>query len=159
LYSITRQTLLRCKGVEFEAWRPKQPLGRYRRPARALFARAAATGRRAWPLGGVGKTRLGIEYAFAHEAEYSAQIVVSADSPPALRQNVAALCAVAVLDLPERTATDEEIQVGAALRWFEEHSGWLLILDNVDKRETADAVEAPRASQSQPMVAASEGAA
>jgi hypothetical protein len=91
---------------------------------------------------GVGKTRLTIEYALRHEAEYTALLAVGVNSPEALRRNLAALCGAQVLNLPEREAKEEEIQVAAALRWLSEHSGWLLILDNADTREAAEAVEA-----------------
>jgi tetratricopeptide (TPR) repeat protein len=46
-----------------------------------------------------------------------------------------------VLDLPEHQAKDDEVRITAALRWLGEHSGWLLILDNVDTDEAATAVE------------------
>jgi hypothetical protein len=53
-------------------------------------------------LGGVGKTRLAIEYAWAREADYSALLFVRAENPAALNANLAALADVSVLDLPER---------------------------------------------------------
>jgi hypothetical protein len=43
---------------------------------------------------GVGKTRLTIEYALRHEAEYTALLAVGASSPEALQRNLAALCGV-----------------------------------------------------------------
>ncbi len=92
-------------------------------------------------LGGVGKTRLAVEYSLAHEAEYSALLSVGADSPQALRRNLAALCTAEVLELPERDAKEEKAQFAAALRWLKDHSGWLLILDNVDTLKAAKAVE------------------
>ncbi len=92
-------------------------------------------------LGGVGKTRLALEYALRHETEYTALLSVTADSPQALSRNLAALCAPQVLNLPEREAREEEVQVAAALRWFDQHPGWLLILDNVDTPEAAQALE------------------
>jgi tetratricopeptide (TPR) repeat protein len=93
-------------------------------------------------LGGVGKTRLAIEYGWAYAAEYTAVLFVDASTPADLSRNLAALCAPAVLDLPEQAASDEEIQVTAALRWLGEHPGWLLILDNVDSEDAAEAVDA-----------------
>ncbi len=93
-------------------------------------------------LGGIGKSRLAIEYGLRHQDEYAGLLFVTAAGPPALRRNLAALCAPAVLNLPAREVIEEEMQVAAALRWLEEHPGWLLILDSVDSREAAEAVEA-----------------
>jgi tetratricopeptide (TPR) repeat protein len=102
-------------------------------PGRALVIHAQA---------GVGKTRLTIEYALRHEAAYSALLMVGADSPEALKRNLAALCGAQVLNLPEREAKEQEVKVAGALRWLDEHHGWLLILDKADTREAAEAVEA-----------------
>ena len=92
-------------------------------------------------LGGVGKTRLAIEYAWQHEADYTAILFLGADSPASLRQNLAALCGPLVLDLAEQTAKEEEVRVEAALRWLHGNPGWFLILDNVDTPEAAAEVE------------------
>jgi hypothetical protein len=43
-------------------------------------------------LGGVGKTRLAIEYAWRHASDYTALLFVSARSPVELRANLAGLC-------------------------------------------------------------------
>lgn len=102
---------------------------------------AAIVGKALHGLGGVGKTRLAVEYAWQHEADYSALLFVVADSPENLRRNLAALVGPLVLDLPEQEATEEEVRVAAALRWLNQHSGWFLILDNVDTEEAATAAE------------------
>jgi predicted ATPase len=44
-------------------------------------------------LGGVGKTRLALEYAHAHRADYAARLFVIGDSAEALKANLAALWA------------------------------------------------------------------
>jgi tetratricopeptide (TPR) repeat protein len=90
---------------------------------------------------GVGKTRLTIEYALRHEAQYTALLVVGGSSSETLRRNLAALCGAQVLNLSEREAKEQEVQVAAALDWLSEHSDWLLILDNADTRQAAEAVE------------------
>jgi Domain of unknown function (DUF4062) len=64
---------------------------------------------------GVGKTRLTIEYALRYEAQYTALLDVGANSREALQRNFAALCGAQVLNLPEREAKEQEVQVGAAL--------------------------------------------
>jgi NB-ARC domain len=92
-------------------------------------------------LGGVGKTRLAVEYAWQHEQDYSALLFVVADSSENLRRNLAALVGPLVLNLPERDATEEEVRMAGALRWLDEHEGWFLILDNVDTPEAAAAAE------------------
>ena len=101
----------------------------------------AIVGKALHGLGGVGKTRLAVEYAWQHEADYSALLFVVADSPENLRRNLAALVGPSVLDLPEQEATEEAVRVAAALRWLHEHPGWFLILDNIDTEEAATAAE------------------
>ena len=78
-------------------------------------------------LGGVGKTRLAVEYAWQHADEYSAVLCVTADSPENLHRNLAELTGPLVLDLAEHSATEEEARVAAALRWLQAHPGWFLI--------------------------------
>ncbi len=103
--------------------------------ATAIVAKQAIHG-----LGGVGKTRLAVEYAWHCLQDYSACLFVNADSPKNLERNLAELCGMRVFDLAEQEAQEQEQQVAAALGWFNKHSGWLLILDNVDTLEAARAV-------------------
>ncbi len=93
-------------------------------------------------MGGVGKTRLALEYAWRHAGDYTALLQVGADSPEALNRNLAALCAALILDLPEKDEKDEGRQRDAALGWLQQHPGWLLILDNIDAEPAATAAEA-----------------
>jgi hypothetical protein len=93
-------------------------------------------------MGGVGKTRLALEYAWRRANEYTALLFVSADSREALQRNLAALCGRAILNLPEQGETDEGKQRDAVLRWLRQHNGWLVILDNIDSEAAATAVEA-----------------
>ncbi|MDB6134343.1 MAG: motif domain protein [Verrucomicrobiales bacterium] len=92
-------------------------------------------------LGGIGKTRAAIEYAHRHKEEYNALLLVRADSANSLRTNLANLTSPLVLNLAERTSQEEEVRLGAVLRWLDTHPGWLLIIDNVDVKETAVTVE------------------
>ena len=92
-------------------------------------------------LGGVGKTRLAVEYAWEHADQYTAVLCVTADSPENMRRNLAELTGPMVLDLPEHGSTEEEVRVAAALNWLHEHPGWFLILDNVDTEPAVVAVE------------------
>ena len=85
-------------------------------------------------LGGIGKTRLAIEYAWSREAIYSALLFVSASDGAALNTGLARLTAFEVLDLPEKEARDDATKITAVLRWLESNPTWLMILDNVDDR-------------------------
>jgi tetratricopeptide (TPR) repeat protein len=102
----------------------------------------AIAGKAVHGLGGVGKTRLAVEYAWRYAAEYTAVLFVGSESPADLRHNLAALCDRTILDLPEKEAKEEEIREAAVLRWLNGRSGWLLILDNVDSENAAVAVDA-----------------
>ena len=101
---------------------------------------AAVVGRALHGLGGVGKTRLAIEYAWRHEADYSALLFVRADDPATLDAGLAALVGAEVLDLPEKEAPQDAIKIEAVLRWLEAHPNWLMILDNVDDEKAVAAV-------------------
>lgn len=90
-------------------------------------------------LGGVGKTRLALEYAWQHGEDYSARLLIVASSDTALQQNLAGLCQT--LELEERHETDQTKQRDAVLKWLNQHPGWLLILDNVDTEAAAIAAE------------------
>jgi hypothetical protein len=85
-------------------------------------------------LGGVGKTRLAIEYAWSRETIYSALLFVSANDGAALNAGLAGLTAFEILDLPEKEARDDATKITAVLRWLELNPTWLMILDNVDDR-------------------------
>jgi tetratricopeptide (TPR) repeat protein len=86
-------------------------------------------------LGGIGKTRLAIEYAWSREAIYSALLFVSASDGAALNAGLAALTAFEILDLPEKEARDDATKITAVLRWLELNPTWLMILDNVDDKD------------------------
>ncbi|WP_291991823.1 tetratricopeptide repeat protein [Candidatus Accumulibacter sp. ACC003] len=103
---------------------------------------SAIVGRALHGLGGVGKTRLAVEYAWRHVDDYSALLLVGADGAETLSRNLAALCAPALLDLPENRVTQEAAQVSAVLTWLQRNPGWLLIVDNVDTEAAAQTVEA-----------------
>ncbi|MCA9117150.1 MAG: hypothetical protein KDA79_18895, partial [Planctomycetaceae bacterium] len=92
-------------------------------------------------LGGVGKTRTAIEFAWRHADDYTAQLFVSAPSAQELRSNLAGLLGVLVSDLDEAgRAAPVDQQIEAVLRWLDAHPGWLLILDNVDTDDAAEEV-------------------
>ncbi len=91
-------------------------------------------------LGGVGKTRAAVEYAYANEHHYSALLFVTADTPETLQRNLAGLCGPLVLDLPEQSVKETDAQVHAAIHWLRQHPDWFLIIDNVDSPESKQVV-------------------
>ena len=91
-------------------------------------------------LGGIGKTRLAIEYAWRFGRRYRAVFFVLADSPDGLDSGLAALANADLLDLRERATPAQNEVLAAVLRWLRENPGWLLILDNADTREARRAV-------------------
>jgi tetratricopeptide (TPR) repeat protein len=91
-------------------------------------------------MGGVGKTRLAIEHAWRNAARHSAVLFAPASTPEALSRTMAGLAAV--LGLPEKDATEEAVQRQAVIGWLGSHPGWLLILDGIDAKAAAQAVEA-----------------
>ncbi len=107
----------------------------------AINCVTAIVGKALHGLGGVGKTRLAVEYAWRHVEDYNAILFVRSDTLRNLRSNLAALAGPQVLDLPEQQAPEEEARVVAVLRWLHEYPGWLLILDNADGRDAAHAAE------------------
>jgi tetratricopeptide (TPR) repeat protein len=88
-------------------------------------------------LGGVGKTRLAIEYAwFALEnKKYNAVLFVIADSPVSIDTNLAALASLDLLNLPESNQPNQSVTVKAVLNCLASRNDWLLIFDNVDTPE------------------------
>ena len=95
----------------------------------------AVAGKALHGLGGVGKTRLAIEYAHAHAADYSALLFLNAEQPSSLDRSLAALAGPEVLDLPEKEPPQDSVKIAAALKWLDDHPGWLLILDNAHGAE------------------------
>jgi tetratricopeptide (TPR) repeat protein len=111
---------------------------------RASVAKARKAG--GWPkqvvhgLGGMGKTRLAVEYAWRYRDEYTAVLLVNGESPEALDRELASLGGV--LQLESDDATPEPQRTQLALDWLRNHPGWLLVIDNVDSEDSRTAVAA-----------------
>ncbi|MFN7961340.1 MAG: NB-ARC domain-containing protein [Thermoanaerobaculia bacterium] len=90
-------------------------------------------------LGGVGKTRLAVEYARRFGQRYRAAFFVPAESPEALQAGLARLGQEDLLALP-LDGKEEAAAARAVLGWLRKNSRWLLILDNVDTEAAQQAV-------------------
>jgi tetratricopeptide (TPR) repeat protein len=96
--------------------------------------RTAIVGSVLYGLGGIGKTRAAVEYAWAHQENYSALLFVIAETPEALRRNLAALVGVAgwadetITKYPRAVAVTWHTsvkQVSASARSLLERLAWL----------------------------------
>jgi tetratricopeptide (TPR) repeat protein len=97
---------------------------------------AAIAGRAIHGLGGVGKTRAAVEYAWKHQADYTALALLDAETPDRLRDSLAAL--TGPLRLAEHAATETDAKAEAVIRWLRTNPGWFLILDNLDTKAALD---------------------
>ena len=105
---------------------------------RARGGRTAIVSQALYGLGGIGKTRAAVEYAWAHADDYTALLFVVAETPETLRTNLAALVGTLV---PELDTTDDKVRLTAVLDWLKANPGWFLILDNVDSKQALNEVE------------------
>ncbi len=105
---------------------------------RARGGRTAIVSEALYGLGGIGKTRAAVEYAWAHADEHTALLFAVAETPEALRRNLAALAGAL---LPRLDTTDDAARLAAVLDWFKANPGWFLILDNVDSKQALAEVE------------------
>lgn len=85
-------------------------------------------------LGGVGKTRLAVEYAWRQlqAGDINAAFFVAADSAGSLNANLAALASPELLDLPEYNEPKQSVIVEAVLGELGRRTDWLVIFDNAD---------------------------
>jgi hypothetical protein len=104
-------------------------------------ARAVAITQRegAYKTGGVGKTRLAVEYGWRaiKSGRYWGVFFILADTQGSLSRNLAGLADEHLLNLPGRNITKQPVIIEAVLRELEKHTDWLLIFDNVDSKDMA----------------------
>jgi tetratricopeptide (TPR) repeat protein len=105
---------------------------------RVRGGRTAIVSQALYGLGGIGKTRAAVEYAWAHADDYTALLFAVAETPEALRRNLAALAGALV---PQLDTTDDAARLAAVLDWLKVNPGWFLILDNVDSKPALAEVE------------------
>jgi hypothetical protein len=91
-------------------------------------------------LGGIGKTRLALEYGLAHQKDYDALIFLSGETPDQLQRDIIGL--VGALRIPGLEGQNEQAQVAAALDWLKAHPRWFLVIDNLDTPEALKAADA-----------------
>ncbi|MEM9265723.1 MAG: tetratricopeptide repeat protein [Cyanobacteria bacterium P01_F01_bin.13] len=84
-------------------------------------------------LGGIGKTQIAVEYAYRHRNDYQAIFWVRAEAELEIHTSFVEIAQL--LNLPQQNAQDPEGAIRAVKLWLENHSAWLLILDNADKPE------------------------
>ncbi len=84
-------------------------------------------------MGGMGKTQTALAYCEFTQEEYDYVFWLRAEADTDIQQGYAEIARH--LKLPG-AALGAEAQAEAAIRWLEKHTGWLLILDNLDKPET-----------------------
>ncbi len=91
-------------------------------------------------LGGIGKTRLAIEFGWWvwNNKKAPAVFFIGAETPERLRVSLASLASEKYLNLP---GLKEAEQIDAVLHWLNDNPGWLMILDNADDEDAAKAVE------------------
>jgi tetratricopeptide (TPR) repeat protein len=90
-------------------------------------------------LGGLGKTRLAVEYGWAYMSEYAHMLFVAADTMAAFQRNLAGL---ASNGKPLKEAIIAGMtQASDVISWLQKNSRWLLILDGVDTVDVATELE------------------
>lgn len=92
-------------------------------------------------LGGIGKTRIAVEFARKHLNDYTAILFIQAGAVETFKSNIAHLSNAHILDLREQKATDEDEQYTAVVKWLNQYSNWLLIIDNADTTEVCKKIE------------------
>ena len=90
-------------------------------------------------VGGVGKTRAAVEYAWAYQDLYTAVLFLDAETPDRLDTAIASQAAA--LGLAWVAHAEQSVKRNSVVDWLRQHPGWLLILDNVDTEAAAHAAD------------------
>jgi tetratricopeptide (TPR) repeat protein len=81
-------------------------------------------------LGGVGKSELVLQYAQTHSSQYQLVWWITAEDPDPIEAGLALLASRLAPEIGVAGTTQDA--AGWALGWLQAHTGWLLILDNVE---------------------------
>lgn len=109
----------------------------------AILCRSAESGLSGvalYGLGGIGKTRLSVEYALKSLGRYKALLFVRADTPELLAADFSSLVGGDILNLPEQSMENQDGRARAVRNWLRSHPNWLMIFDNVDDAAAVKAV-------------------
>jgi hypothetical protein len=98
-------------------------------------------------MGGLGKTRLAIEYGLAHEKDYSALLFLSGETLAALETSLQGLAGM--LGIEGHETLKEDARRREVLEWLRLHPGWFLVIDNLDAPEALKAAEGLLAQMSE----------
>nr|MDQ2713783.1 helix-turn-helix domain-containing protein [Chloroflexota bacterium] len=81
-------------------------------------------------LGGIGKTQTALEYTYRHAFDYSGIFWMSAETYETLLSSFLSIADVMQLSMQQER---DQLRIAAAVvRWLNNHSQWLLIVDNVE---------------------------
>jgi hypothetical protein len=96
-------------------------------------------------MAGIGKTQTALKFADMFRTNFSTVLWASAANGIKLAQSYDRFAEL--LDLPEKTRTEQHVRVNAVKRWFSRDTrnpngySWLLIMDNVHKSNIQDLFE------------------
>lgn len=84
-------------------------------------------------MGGIGKTQTALEYTYLYFQDYAAVLWVNANT----RERVSAsfVSIANILNLPQRTESNQCTVIAAVIAWLNSHSDWLMVIDNVEDIE------------------------
>ncbi len=98
--------------------------------------------RREVPPSGVNRVLYHLAYAAVDRVKATAVLILRADTPLQLRFSMATLARVAGSSTSIRSGSDLATRENLFRHWLDRHSGWLLILEEVNDFKAAKAVEA-----------------
>jgi len=93
-------------------------------------------------LGGIGKTRLSIEFAWnmIEMGLCTAAFFIPANNVVSLRSNLASIASPKLLNLSKTNALDQDTTISKVLKKLSGLSDWVIIFDNVDDSDAQQAV-------------------